>query len=427
MKFTGVFCLLVFAFSSPTLADDVVSNGAYFDRPTVLDPNDSHANGRMFDASLRLNHFQRLKAALEKKELNSEIFAEIAKSFFSEKLGVWESALPMNLVWARANDRARFVEEGKTITVGESYSGPPLVYVNGMSTDIFRAEVEAEDLAELYKRPVILFYHQGEDAEIDFAHFTLNRFKPFTTALAGYAEIDIPVGKNSLQARIVRNDHLVNVAQAYDSETKRLVKYLIDTKEPVSIISHSTGAAVVRNALLISNVFHYRRHRTSWVATGMPLKAEEIYPEPVLYHAITNEADKIARDLSDVVFNKQNLLLDETIKLHRLVRYLPKLTQQHIFAADYNPNLTLEKLEDTFEGPADSPRQPWIPAASIEFKGNGAVRVTGSEGHVTTGRLEAHVLKVQKADGWPALEATGPNGMVRWNEGTFWGRTNQAR
>jgi len=386
----------------------------------------------LFNFSLRLQHLKRLKTATSENNLSADIFNEIQKAYNDVGRDRIESALPTSLFWVRARDRADFTQEPKFEQINPDESrGRPLVYVNGLGTSREQARAEASALASKLKRPVHLFFLPSTGPLLDYANGTLRRMKPFTTLHLDTAKKRHYGKRGSVHNNVLENKNIRAVAASYDKLTKQLATYFIRAKEPISIISHSTGSVLVRNSLLLSNYFHYQRHSLSWVTTGAPLLEEEIYPEPKQFRALMNKSDEIGQMTRDLGFDAKVLRSESALTAHDFIQsYLPQISASDIYANDYVVDKEAEYREDQFEGTWDINHVSWC---AVTFRKDGRARIVNEAGRVTSGQLIFHaagrvlVLNSNPGPGWNALGAVIDEGDLRWSNDTRWERTNQAR
>lgn len=384
---------------------------------------------RMWAVMRKLNDLVTLREAVATKTVQVEHIEEVRKLYFAQDLVRIQSALPMSILFARAKDRDNFWQEtDDSILINrKGYTGQPVVYVNGLGTTVAQAREEALTLSRHLERPVRLFYYPSQTPELDFAQATVDRLQPFQKLYEGrivlrtYDEKQKRPHVNDLR----QNDGIAPILRSYSKITAQLASYLIKQgKEPVSIVSHSTGAVLVRNALLVSNVFLYRRLNTSWVATGFPLKREEIYPEPFKFRIITEDDDDIAKQLSNMEFDSTTLGNKLARERHDFFfAYLPSITKDDILPADYKADFGLQYTEDCFEGPAFYKGG----IAAIEMT-NSCVRVTNEEGMMTRGSIDFSDRKihVNPEGGWKRLSGLLDEGLF-WSNTARWLRVNQAR
>jgi hypothetical protein len=133
--------------------------------------------------------------------------------------------------------------------------------------------------------------------------------------------------------------------------TRQLIHYLYHTSNKVSIVSHSQGCIIVRNALMTAHYFKPVRHNVAWVATGMPLKREEIYPEPIKFRRLSNPGDIFVAQLSALKLDPDMFSKVAPIKAHEFIdSYLRQISNDDLFIGNERPNVTKELTERTLEG-----------------------------------------------------------------------------
>jgi hypothetical protein len=153
-------------------------------------------------------------------------------------------------------------------------------YVNGMLTPKDSALAEAKALANRLVRTVGLIHNTSHNKQEDSMQSIYDRAWPIalrSTAL-------IPNGRLS-----------------QTNKTTRQVTHLLrHSASNVSIVSHSQGCLIVRNALVTaSRIRGYgdREKRVRWVATGTPLRNEEIHARVNRYTPLANRNDFVAQGL----------------------------------------------------------------------------------------------------------------------------------
>lgn len=165
--------------------------------------------------------------------------------------------------------RDTFMDEPNLVFVNpNAYSGDPVYYVNGMDTSFQDAEDEAVALGDQLGRPILLLYNPTSGGARDLAEAVYDRTWPF----------------------------LANFVQA-NPITRQVTYVLYHSGTRVSIVSHSQGCLIVRNALLTANAFSGGsvRKKVAWVATGLPLRDDELYPRCARFRAIANPEDPVAQ------------------------------------------------------------------------------------------------------------------------------------
>ena len=168
--------------------------------------------------------------------------------------------------------RDAFMDEPQLIAVNPwNCIGDPVYYVNGIDTSRQDAVDEAAALSAQLLRPVFLIHNSSSGTVRDVAEAAYDRAWPF------------------LDSRFVQAN-----------ATTRQVTYLLYHSEGrISIVSHSQGCLIVRNALLTANSFSGGtvKKYTAWVATGLPLRSEEVYPRCARFRSIASAEDPIAQSV----------------------------------------------------------------------------------------------------------------------------------
>ncbi len=157
----------------------------------------------------------------------------------------------------------------------------PVYYINGVMTDRRYAYLEAEFLARMIERPVYLLHNPsacgdsgfigGASCVGDWGESFLDKSWPLKITAA------MPVQHNNT--------------------TKQLAYILYYQPSPITIISHSQGTIITRNALMtVALLGKERKMRkgVAWTATGMPMQNSEVWPMPDDFLLHVNPNDPIA-------------------------------------------------------------------------------------------------------------------------------------
>ena len=192
---------------------------------------------------------------------------------------------------------------------------PKIVYyINGILTPTDVANLEAQALADHLGRPVGLIPNGTNNGVEDSVQAIYDRTWPI--ALAGRTGIT-PMGK----------------AVQLNKTTKQVTHLLTYAKDNLSIVSHSQGGLIVRNALLTANRLRGDRwleRGIKWVASGVPLRNEEVFVKVNQYTPIANQNDFVAQGLGiRLVRNedKQNALSGHDFR----EAYLKKISKQAVW------------------------------------------------------------------------------------------------
>ena len=222
-----------------------------------------------------------------------------------------------------------FMQPPHPITTGKRYSGEPVYYVNGMWRDKIKATAAAEALAKHLKRPVFLIYNaSGIRSPISRLGTGLVRKTGifelvYTTAWPLFActmppDILLGMGRGKIQ----RN-----------SATRKLTYLLYNAKKPVSVVSHSEGCIIVRNAcfaLFLLNREKWIRDNLAWVTTGIPLHDNVVWPKPTKYTSLIDKDDPVPKMIGFEDWDRIELSIVRF--QHGFVQhYLPKITSEMIW------------------------------------------------------------------------------------------------
>jgi len=221
-----------------------------------------------------------------------------------------------------------FMEEPKALKpAGSRYFGRPVYFINGIWTTEEKARETAKKLADQVERPVHLIYnpssfnppdHRTGTPGIfdDIAEAACDRIWPLVTCTMQPALFGL-LGVEHVQANVT---------------TRQVTHVLYHAEEPVSVVSHSQGCIIVRNACFA--LFLLRNGRKlppdfAWVATGSPLNDREIWPKPCHYRPIRDPNDPVVKFLGLEGWSDADPLRIEFH--HNFVRYyLTEITPQMI-------------------------------------------------------------------------------------------------
>lgn len=192
---------------------------------------------------------------------------------------------------------------------------PKLVYyVNGMRTNLLEAKDEAKALANHLKRPVGLLHNASDGDGSDGVEAVYDKFFPAT--LTDFA-VKLPGTK---------------VAQA-NRTTRQLTSLLYNTSGRISIVSHSQGCLITRNALLMAERFLPHgslTKRVAWVATGTPLGDPEILIRPIKYKAIANKNDGVAQVIGVRLISEEDRKTNQTGHSF-ILSYVKQISQKYLW------------------------------------------------------------------------------------------------
>jgi hypothetical protein len=157
----------------------------------------------------------------------------------------------------------------------EKYSGTPVYFVNGVWTSQSEAEKHSVALANHLKRPVALIYNKHLSDSEDLLEAIYDRTWP-----------------------VIMHADLRQRTPA----AKQIAHIVVNSKDPVTIISHSQGCLQVRNALLIAGIAHreaFIAKRVKWAAMAPPMHRSEIIFRPTghNYHERINPDDLVAEKI----------------------------------------------------------------------------------------------------------------------------------
>ncbi len=197
-----------------------------------------------------------------------------------------------------------FMEPPKFIECCKRFSGEPVYFVNGIWTSEKKARAAATELGRHLRRRICVVYNpsivnrlesrtSGAPAiRTDILGAAYDTVWPLLTCTVPPRQL-AALGQGSVQA---------NVA------ARQITHLLFHANKPVSIVSHSQGCIIVRNAcfaLFLLGKEKWVQEQLAWVATGLPLDINEVWPRPNRYTSLVDENDPVAKiwrfnDLSNI-------------------------------------------------------------------------------------------------------------------------------
>ena len=212
-----------------------------------------------------------------------------------------------------------FMEPPSFTRVGVAYSGEPVYYVNGMLTDLNQATDRRDRIGDHLQRPVHVVYNPTVNIGMDLAECYYDRLWIYDvfTLFSHFKEVSLLKafldGKPTLQM---------------NPTTRQVAHLLYHADRPISIVSHSQGCMIVRNAcftlFLLSKESWVRAH-LAWIAAGTPLNDNEVWPPARKYESLRVDGDPIARWLA----------LSGTSQ----ITSIPQMSADHDFIQSYIPQI----------------------------------------------------------------------------------------
>ncbi len=204
-----------------------------------------------------------------------------------------------------------FMEPPKLIECCTRFSGEPVYFVNGIWTGEKKARAAATALGRHLQRRISLIYNPSIVNRLEFSGGT----PAIRTDLLGAAYDTIwplltctvppkqlaALGQGSVQANVT---------------AREITHLLFHANRHVSIVSHSQGCIIVRNAcfaLFLLGKEKWVREQVAWVATGLPLDVNEVWPLPNRYTSLVDENDPVAKIWR---FNDLNNIGTALIRFH---------------------------------------------------------------------------------------------------------------
>ncbi len=222
-----------------------------------------------------------------------------------------------------------FMQPPHPIRTGHGFPGEPVYYVNGIWTDKLKATAAAEALAQHLRRPVFLIYNaSGVRSPVSrIGGGLVGKTRIFelvyTTSwplLAGTMspETLLAMGGGKIQTNLA---------------ARKLTHLFYNAKKPISVVSHSEGCIIVRNAcfaLFLLNKEESIRENLAWVTTGSPLHDNVVWPKPTKYTSLIDKDDPVPKMIGFEDWDRIDLSIVRF--QHGFVQhYLPKITNEMIW------------------------------------------------------------------------------------------------
>lgn len=189
----------------------------------------------------------------------------------------------------------------ETIVRREDLPGPPIWFVNGITTKRAEAIAMADSIAEQLGRRVHLLHNptfmeppntSGLEAEgygtDDLSECLHDRLWPATI-----------VNKlNKLDAAGLQQMFDQGQTLQGNPTTRQLAYALLTSREPISLITHSQGCIIARNAMFTMAMLGRREQaekQIAWIAAGIPLSDKELSPLPLQTTILDVGDDPIAK------------------------------------------------------------------------------------------------------------------------------------
>jgi len=194
--------------------------------------------------------------------------------------------------------QVELVQQGAT-------TGEPLYYVNGIWTSHQDAVAAAVAISQKFNRPVGLLYCPTIDHSTDLVNATYDRLWLYLPLIPGLGQ----------QTRT----------------TRQLAGLFSHHKGPLTIITHSRGCLIARNALIIAN--SYTGGKTAgnihWVAAGMPLRDDEVFPKAAKFKALLNKDDLVSQ-LAGLNLDPNNLPYNANHAHEFISNYLTQISESDL-------------------------------------------------------------------------------------------------
>jgi len=211
----------------------------------------------------------------------------------------------------------QFMEKPRYILVGGERPGSAVIYINGMATSKSKARAAAEEIAKQLNRPVKLLYNPTSSPVGDLEECTEDRVWPVWV-----------VGRlGRMTANVLPT--LTGSARLQHNQTTRMIAWeLYHAKSPVSVIAHSQGNLIMRNALFTMTLLSAKdkARNAAWVLAGPPLNNNEILTKAGRQTILDYKNDPVAKAVGlrggGIKYNGAN---------HDFVRFVPQLTNDMLW------------------------------------------------------------------------------------------------
>lgn len=236
------------------------------------------------------------------------------------------------------NPNVRWVApNGDLLAAGPSQH--PVYYVNGMLTQEPTAVEEARAIAGHIKRPVGLIYNDTKSDKEGAKEDLTACFEDVGKACGKGVGFD---GTEAIMDRVwpatlsMFNGLGPGRVRQHNRTTRRVTQVLHHATGPFSVISHSQGCLIVRNALLTAAKMRDREEPEKWmhwIAAGLPLRNEELVVKPKVFKPLPNNGDTVSH-----LLGLRLLTESESGEIRK--------TGGHSFIKHYVPYIELEWLSN---------------------------------------------------------------------------------
>jgi hypothetical protein len=222
-----------------------------------------------------------------------------------------------------------FMQPPRPIRTGLRYPGEPVYYVNGIWTDKIKATAAAEALAQHLRRPVYLIYNASGVRSLVSQRGVpvLRKTGLMEVVYAGIWPLLACTMPSERLSAMGRGKIQTNVA------TRKLTSLFYNAKKPISVVSHSEGCTMVRNAcfaLFLLNKEEWVRDNLAWVTTGIPLHDSVVWPKPTKYTSLIDKDDPVPKMIGFEDWDRIELSIVRF--QHGFVQhYLPKIASEMIW------------------------------------------------------------------------------------------------
>lgn len=282
------------------------------------------------------------------------------------------------------------------------YTSDPVYYVNGVWTKVADARKSAADLSEHLKRPIHLLHNRTS-------------LEGFTGSVTSPSLTDEDRAGDWIEAFQDRT-WMMPIPQA-NACTRQLAHLLYFADRRISIVTHSQGCIIMRNALYTVGFFRqaeWLRNSVRWVAAAAVINDNEVWPQPNKVTTLRNSGDFLA-DL--VGLTNGRAINPLTIPAHFFENYIPQINDSMLWPTT-TTNLGLQQKYDQREIIVDNQSDETI-AFKFQYETKSS---SGASVWLPTG--EYYSLSVP---GDTSAYLTVNNNRIRARRLLIWGESNSGQ
>lgn len=193
--------------------------------------------------------------------------------------------------------RDQLLEEPAFVVCGTEFPGPPVWYVNGMLTRKQQATAAGEEVSGILHRRIHVLYNPTFVEWPFKTGTTIAGFSIGDLAEATYDRLWPALTTGRLLSQMTTGKACPEPLQA-NPTVRQLAWILFHSREGISIVTHSQGCLIARNAFFSLAILGQEskvRNRVAWVAAGIPLHDSEIWPRPTRTTVLDHRDDPVAK------------------------------------------------------------------------------------------------------------------------------------